>query len=123
MRTGSHWFQSSLEEFQDFERPVQSRSCPKKAKDRTEPDFQALVLAAPDATITGHKCTMEGRVPHENKVQKICNWPKCATVSQVHRFLGTCSVVCIFICNFAFIAHLLVDLTRKGVPFIWGDPQ
>ena len=44
MRTGSHWFWSGLEEFQDFERPVQSWSCPKKAKDRTEPDFQALTV-------------------------------------------------------------------------------
>ena len=46
MRTGSHWFRSGLEEFQDFERLVRSRSCPKKAKDRTEPDFQALATPA-----------------------------------------------------------------------------
>ena len=82
-----------------------------------------LLLAALDATIVGHKCTMEGHVPHENKVQKICDWPECTTVSQVRGFLGTCGVVCIFIRNFAVIACPLVDLTHKGVPFIWGDPQ
>ena len=82
-----------------------------------------FVLAAPDATIVGHKCTMEGCVPHENKVQKICDWPECATVSQVCGFLGTCGIVRIFIHNIAVIAHPLVDLTCKGVPFVWGDPQ
>ena len=30
-----------------------------------------FILAAPDATIVGHKCTFEGRVPHEAKIQKI----------------------------------------------------
>ncbi|KAF8548033.1 hypothetical protein OG21DRAFT_1375199, partial [Imleria badia] len=34
-----------------------------------------FILAAPDATIVGHKCTFEGRVPHELKVQKIRDWP------------------------------------------------
>ncbi|KIJ10234.1 hypothetical protein PAXINDRAFT_32511, partial [Paxillus involutus ATCC 200175] len=34
-----------------------------------------FVLAAPDATIVGHKCTLEGRIPHEDKVQKIWDWP------------------------------------------------
>ncbi|KIJ08761.1 hypothetical protein PAXINDRAFT_63131, partial [Paxillus involutus ATCC 200175] len=34
-----------------------------------------FVLAAPDATIVGHKCTLEGRIPHEDKVQKIRDWP------------------------------------------------
>ncbi|KIJ06790.1 hypothetical protein PAXINDRAFT_35737, partial [Paxillus involutus ATCC 200175] len=34
-----------------------------------------FVLAAPDATIVGHKCTLEGRIPHEDKVQKIQDWP------------------------------------------------
>ena len=35
------------------------------------------VLTTPDATIVGHKCTFEGCIPHEDKVQKICDWPEC----------------------------------------------
>jgi hypothetical protein len=30
-----------------------------------------FVLVAPDAVIVGHKCTFEGQIPHEAKVQKI----------------------------------------------------
>ena len=29
-----------------------------------------FILATPDATIVGHKCTSEGRVPHKAKIQK-----------------------------------------------------
>jgi hypothetical protein len=82
-----------------------------------------FVLAAPDAVIVGHKCTFEGQIPHEAKVQKIQDWPECASVMHVHGFLGTYGVLRIFIRNFAAIARPLVNLTRKGVPFEWGESQ
>ena len=76
-----------------------------------------FVLAALDATIVSHKCTSEGWVPHEAKIQKIRDWPECKNLMQVHGFLGTCGVLRIFIQNFTAIARLLVGLTRKGIPF------
>jgi hypothetical protein len=82
-----------------------------------------FVLAAPDVVIVGHKCTFEGRIPHEAKVQKIQDWPECVSVTHVCGFLGTCGVLRIFIRNFAAIAQPLVNLTRKGVPFEWGESQ
>ena len=82
-----------------------------------------FILTAPDATIVSHKCTFEGRIPHELKVQKIRDWPECETLPQVRGFLGTCGVVRIFIRDFAAISRPLVNLTRKGVPFEWGDAQ
>jgi hypothetical protein len=82
-----------------------------------------FVLAAPDAVIVGHKCTFEGRIPHEAKVQKIQDWPECASVMHICEFLGTCGVLRIFIRNFAAIARPLVNLTRKGVPFEWSESQ
>ena len=42
---------------------------------------------------------------------------------QVRGFLGTCGVLRIFIQNFAAIARLLVGLTRKSIPFKWGEAQ
>ena len=39
-----------------------------------------FILAAPDATIVGHKCIFEGQIPHELKVQKTCDWPECETL-------------------------------------------
>ena len=63
-----------------------------------------FVLAALDATIVGHKCTFEGRIPHEAKVQKIRDWPECENLTHVRGFLGVCGVLRIFIRNFASIA-------------------
>jgi hypothetical protein len=82
-----------------------------------------FVLAAPTAIIIGHKCTFEGRIPEDSKVQKICDWPECRTVTQVHSFLGICGVLRIFICNFSKIARPLINLTRKNVAFEWGEEQ
>ena len=56
-------------------------------------------------------------------MQKIRDWPECETLTQVRGFLGTCRVVRIFIRDFAAISRPLVNLTRKGVPFEWGDAQ
>jgi hypothetical protein len=80
-----------------------------------------FVLAAPTAIIVGHKCTFEGRVPEDSKVQKIRDWPEPKNAMHVCRFLGTCGVLCIFIHNFLHIARLLINLTKKDVPFEFGD--
>jgi hypothetical protein len=82
-----------------------------------------FVLAAPTTTIIGHKCTFEGHMPEESKVQKIRNWPDPTNHTQVHGFLGTCGVLRIFICNFSCIAHPLINLTKKDAPFTFGAEQ
>jgi hypothetical protein len=82
-----------------------------------------FILAAPTTTIVGHKCTYEGHVPEESKVQKICDWPEPTNHMQVHRFLGTCGVLCIFICNFSCIVRPLINLTKKDAPFVFGAEQ
>src|ERR1700710_566282 len=82
-----------------------------------------FVLAAPSAVIVGHKCTIEGCVPEESKVQKIRDWPECQTVSQVRGFLGTCGVLHMFIKDFSKIARPLINLTRKDVTFEFSPDQ
>jgi len=82
-----------------------------------------FVLTATNATIVGHKCTSEGRILHDKKVQKIHDWPQCQNITQVCGFLGVCGVLRIFIKGFASIAQPLVNLTRKGVSFTWDEPQ
>jgi hypothetical protein len=62
-------------------------------------------------------------VPEESKVQKICNWPEPTNHMQVRRFLGTCSILCIFIHDFLCIACPLINLMKKDVPFVFGAEQ
>ena len=82
-----------------------------------------FILAVLDATMVGHKCTFKDHIPCENKVQKIHDWPKCQNLTQVCRFLSVWGVLRIFTCDFASITHSLVHLTKKGIPFGWGEPQ
>jgi hypothetical protein len=79
-----------------------------------------FVLTVPSAIIIGHKCTFEGCIPEDTKVQKIRNWPKPKNQTQVHRFLGTCGVLHIFIRDFSRIMRPLINLTRKDIPFEFG---
>jgi len=67
-----------------------------------------FVLAAPDATIVGHKCTFEGRIPHDKKVQKICDWPQCQNIMQVRGFLGVCGVLHMYLYQRLRIHYLAV---------------
>lgn len=80
-------------------------------------------LCVPEITVVGHKCTYEGRVPDESKVQKIRDWPNCVSVTEVRGFLGTCGIVRIFIRDFAKIVRPLVLLTRKDVEFGFGEEE
>jgi hypothetical protein len=82
-----------------------------------------FVIVVPTTTIVGHKCTFEGCVPEESKVQKICDWPEPTNHTQVHGFLGTCGVLCIFIHNFLHIVRPLINLMKKDAPFIFGAEQ
>ena len=82
-----------------------------------------FVLATLDVTIVSHKCSFKGWILHEAKIQKIRDWPECENLMQVRGFLGTCSMLQIFIRNFAAITGPLVGLTRKRIPFKWGNAQ
>ena len=80
-----------------------------------------LFIAVPEITFLGHKCNYEGRAPDDTKVDKIRNWPDCKNLSDIHAFLGTAGYMRIWIKNYSSIARPLVNLTRKGAPFVWQE--
>ncbi|KAL7281404.1 hypothetical protein ACG7TL_004717 [Trametes sanguinea] len=81
------------------------------------------ILCAREITVVGHRCTPEGRLPEKSRVAAVKNWGPCKDLSEVRAFLGTVGVARIFIRNFAKRAHALVKLTRKDVPFEFGEEQ
>ena len=81
------------------------------------------ILCSREITVLGHLCTPEGRLPDPSRIQKITNWGPLKDLSDVRAFLGTLGVCRIFIENFAHRAHHLVKLTRKNVPFEYGEDQ
>ena len=56
-------------------------------------------------------------------MDKIVNWGPCKDLSEVRAFLGTISIVRVFIQDFARLAHPLTSLTWKEAPFIFGPKQ
>ena len=78
-------------------------------------------LARQEALIVGHKCTPEGRLPDDQKIQKILNWPPLTTVKEVRGFLGLCGTVRIWIKNYSTITRPLTELVRKTEDFEWTD--
>ena len=82
-----------------------------------------LVVCAPSAVVVGHQCSYEGRIPDESYVQRIKDWPACRTVTEVWSFLGTCGVLRIFIKDYSKRTRKLVHLTRKDVPFQFGEKE
>ena len=75
------------------------------------------------ADIVGHRCTQEGRVPEESRVQKILDWPIPINLTEVRGFLGTMGTIRVFIQNYAMHAKPLVELTKKNIEFEIGADQ
>jgi hypothetical protein len=82
-----------------------------------------LVVCAPEATVVSHLCSYEGRIPDKAYIQRILDWPDCRNAPDVRSFMGTCSVLRIFIKDYAHIMRELVNLTKNSVEFTFGGPQ
>jgi Integrase zinc binding domain/RNase H-like domain found in reverse transcriptase len=80
-------------------------------------------LCAPEISVLGQRCTINGRLPDEGRVIKVKNWAPCPDLSDVRAFVGTIGVCRMFIRNFASRAHHLVKLTRKGAEWEFGEYQ
>ena len=81
----------------------------------------SIVFSIVEFIIVGQTCNYDGCIPDESKVSKIHDWPPCETKTEVQGFLGTAGTVHIWIKDFAAISRPLVHLTKKDVPFVWGE--
>ena len=82
-----------------------------------------ISLCIPEISILGHKCNEFGRIPDSSHVDKVMNWPRCQSLTEVRGFLGVCNLMRIFIKDYAKKANPLTRLTRKDVSFEWGPEQ
>ena len=81
------------------------------------------VLCAEEITVISHRCTLQGRLPDPSCIDKITSWGPCRDLSEMHTFLGTLGICCIFIPNFTKQANALINLTHKDIPFEFGPTQ
>jgi hypothetical protein len=59
----------------------------------------------------------------EAKVDKVKEWKPPKDVTQVQCFLGFTGYYHYFIKGYSQLACPLLDLTKKGTPWCWGDTQ
>jgi hypothetical protein len=71
----------------------------------------------------GYVVTPQGIEVHEAEIEAINSWPIPATLTQLQSFLSLAGFSWCFVRDFSTIAAPLNDLTKKGVPFYWGDTQ
>jgi hypothetical protein len=71
----------------------------------------------------GYVVTEQGIEVDPAKIEAIENWPHPNMVTQVRSFLGLAGFYRHFVKDFGSIATPLNELTKKDVPFVWGDAQ
>ena len=78
-------------------------------------------ICRPEVVIIGQKCTPKGRLPDDDKVAKILNWPILKTTKEARGFMGLCGTVRIWIKNYSHLARPITELWRKSEEFVWND--
>jgi len=78
-------------------------------------------ICRPEVIIVGQKCMPEGRLPDDEKVAKILNWPILKTPQEARRFMGLCGTVRIWIKNYSLLARPITELWRNNTEFIWDE--
>ena len=71
----------------------------------------------------GYVVTPQGIEVDQAKVEAIQGRPIPKTITQVRSFLGLAGFYRHFVKDFSTIAAPLNELTKKGVPFVWGKVQ
>jgi hypothetical protein len=80
-------------------------------------------FAKPELAFLGHVINREGILPDPEKIEKVKNFPRPKTVTNIRSFLGLASYYRKFIENFSRIAKPMNHLVKKKVPFVWTQEQ
>nr|XP_043625520.1 uncharacterized mitochondrial protein AtMg00860-like [Erigeron canadensis] len=71
----------------------------------------------------GHVMSEKGVTVDPSKVEAVIKWPQPKSTSDIKSFLGLAGYYRQFIQDFSRIAKPMIELTKKGVKFVWAKAQ
>lgn len=71
----------------------------------------------------GYEISAKGIRPGNLKIEAVKNFPEPSNVHEVRQFVGLASYFRRFVKDFSIIARPLTSLTKKDVPWVFGDEQ
>ncbi|CAB5180558.1 unnamed protein product [Rhizophagus irregularis] len=71
----------------------------------------------------GHIVGTDRLKPDDKKIEKIKNLKLPKNIKQIREINGLCSYYRKFVKGYSKIVKLIMELTRKNVPFVWTDKQ
>jgi hypothetical protein len=86
-------------------------------------NMEKYIFCTPHVLFLGYVVTPQSIEVDSSKIDAIREWPTLTTVTQIWSFLGLAGFYRRFVHDFSSIAAPLHELTKKGVPFAWGDTQ
>ena len=78
-------------------------------------------LGCDSVEFLGHWISRGGRSPLRSYVERVKNFTRPNTVTQLQRFLGTVNYYRCYILRIASTAEPLYSLTKKRAPWVWND--
>jgi hypothetical protein len=82
---------------------------------------EKVVFGATEIKYLGHLLSVRGVKVLPERVETIQRYPRPTNLRSLRRFMGMIGFYSRFIPKYGEVASVLYDLTKKGVPFVWGE--